>query len=252
MSDERLFYNIKNTSGLAKSLAEQVSREIGKNVVSGLYQPSSLIEDEGSLATKYNVSRSVIRDAAKILVGKGLIEVRRGIGTTVLPRSRWSLLDDDILAWHLSAPLNKHLIKQLLEIRLTIEPTAVKWAVERGTVKEIDEIKTSYEKMEEHIDSVDNYVTADALFHKSILTASHNEFLFAFEGVIYSSLLLSIRATNRDPKSNKKSIPFHTKILQSIIDKDSLNAEKNMRIHLEDTERRLKGLFKNKKEIIFE
>ena len=96
MSDERLFYNIKNTSGLAKSLAEQVSREIGKNVVSGLYQPSSLIEDEGSLATKYNVSRSVIRDAAKILVGKGLIEVRRGIGTTVLPRSRWSLLDDDI------------------------------------------------------------------------------------------------------------------------------------------------------------
>ena len=76
---------------MASSLSAQIARELGCRVVAGKYALGDLVEDEGSLAESYQVSRSVIRDAVKVLVGKGLLEVRRGIGTRVRPRFNWSL-----------------------------------------------------------------------------------------------------------------------------------------------------------------
>lgn len=85
---ESIFYDLKKTTGLAPSLSSQVAR-IGRRIVLGAYGPNDLIEDENALAERYQVSRSVIRDASKILVGKGLLEVRRGIGSRVRPRKNW-------------------------------------------------------------------------------------------------------------------------------------------------------------------
>lgn len=98
--NELSYYNLKQIAGLTPSLASQVAREIGRRVVSGLYKPGDLLEEEGALAERYQVSRSSVRDAIKILVGKGLLEVRRGIGTKVRSRNDWGLLDDDVLAWY--------------------------------------------------------------------------------------------------------------------------------------------------------
>ena len=87
--NEMLYYDLKETSGLSPSLATQIARELGRRVVAGGYGVGELLEDEAALATRFQVSRSVIRDAVKILVGKGLLEVRRGIGTRVRERHRW-------------------------------------------------------------------------------------------------------------------------------------------------------------------
>ena len=88
------------------SLSSHVASEIGRRIVIGQYLPGALVDDEGALAKRYQVSRIVVREAVKILVGKGLLDVRRGIGTRVKPRTECGLLDDDVLAWHLSAPIN--------------------------------------------------------------------------------------------------------------------------------------------------
>ena len=100
--NELIYYDLKQISGLTGSLASQVSRELGRRIVAGIYIENDLIEDEITLSKRYQVSRSVVRDAVKILVGKGLLEVRRGIGTRVKPRIEWVLLDNDVLAWHRS------------------------------------------------------------------------------------------------------------------------------------------------------
>ena len=68
-----MYYDLKETDSLAHSTAVQVSREIGRRIVSGNYKTGELIEDELSLSERFSVSRSVIRDAVKILVGKGLL-----------------------------------------------------------------------------------------------------------------------------------------------------------------------------------
>jgi DNA-binding FadR family transcriptional regulator len=239
--NEMVYYDLKQVSSLAPSLATQVAREIGRRVVAGGYQPGDLVEDEGALAERFRVSRSVVRDAVKILVGKGLLEVRRGIGTRVKPRANWGLLDDDIMAWYQSAPPNAEMLRQLMDLRQVIEPKAARWAAERGSREDHAEIRSAIERMEDKTASVEEFVNADAIFHRSILRATKNEFLGAMEGVIFSALLSSIRLTNADPRDNESSIPYHRVVYEAIAKRDGAKAEAVMETLLADTSRRLKG-----------
>lgn len=140
---ELVYYDLKRTATMTPSMPVQVARELGRRIVAGTYEPGTLIDEENTLATRYQVSRVVIRDAVKILVGKGLLDVRRGIGTRVRARNQSSMLEDDVLAWHLSAPPNPAFLKQLMEIRLAFEPKASRWAAERATDEDIAEIEAA-------------------------------------------------------------------------------------------------------------
>ncbi len=75
----------------------------------------------------------MIREVVKILVGKGFIEVRRGIGARIRSRANWGMLDDDVLAWHQSAQPNREFLNQSMDFRQVIEPKAARWAAARGT-----------------------------------------------------------------------------------------------------------------------
>ena len=238
--NELIYYDLKQISGLTGSLASQVSRELGRRIVAGIYIENDLIEDENTLSKRYQVSRSVVRDAVKILVGKGLLEVRRGIGTRVKPRIEWVLLDNDVLAWHQSAPFRMDFFKKLMEIRLIIEPNAARWASERGNNEKIREIELAQKKMEDEKGSIEDFVIADAQFHQSIIRAADNEILESMEGVIFSALLNSIRITNKDPRDNTDSIPFHSAVTNAIVNRNPDLAELNMKKLLGDAEKRLK------------
>ena len=236
-----LFYDLLESPGLTHSLSTQIAREIGRRIVAGNYMQGDLIEDEGALADRYQVSRSVIRDAVKVLVGKGLLEVRRGIGTRVRIRSDWGLFDDDVLAWHQSAPPSAEFLRQLMDFRLVIEPKAARWAAERGTESGHALIKEAQARMEDEKGAIEDFVIADALFHRSVLRASNNDFLQAMEGVIYSALLESIRLTNKDPRGNETSIPFHRAVTDAILIRDAAEAEARMERLLDDARIRLGG-----------
>lgn len=245
--NELIYYNLKESSGLTHSLASQVSRELGRRVIAGIYSVGELIEDEKALTERYQVSRSVVRDAVKILVGKGLFEVRRGIGTKVRPRTDWVLLDDDVLAWHQSAPIRMDFLSQLMEIRLVLEPKAARWAAERGTNEMINKIELAQIKMEDEKGSIEDFVVADAQFHQAIFRAANNEILETMEGVIFSALLNSIRVTNKDPRDNKDSIPFHREVAKAIAQQNPDLAEFNMTKLLGDAENRIKNNIQNLK-----
>lgn len=240
---ELVYYDLKRATKMTPSLSVQVARELGRRIVAGSFEPGSLIEDENALAERYQVSRVVVRDAVKILVGKGLLDVRRGIGTKVRPRNEWILLDDDVLAWHITATPRPEFITQLMDIRLAFEPKAAKWAAERATAEDIENIEKAAEGMEQESGSLEKFVVADALFHQAILKAAHNEFLNAMEGVIYSALLVSVRITNQDPRKNSDSVEFHREVCDAIAKGDGDKAEKLTEKLLRDAIRRLKDAF---------
>lgn len=235
---ELIFYDLKSTSGMSPSLSVQVAKELGRRIVSGSYEINSLIDDENALASRFQVSRVVVRDAVKILVNKGLLEVRRGIGTRVQSRDRWNMLDDDILAWHLSAPANPSFLKQLMDVRLAFEPKAARWAAERATTDDLTEIATACERMAQ-ADSSEDFIIADSLFHKAIMKAAHNSFLASMEGVIYSALLVSIKVTNKHPRENGASIQFHRDVYLAISERNGDKAEKLTEKLLKDASLRL-------------
>nr|WP_319385107.1 FadR/GntR family transcriptional regulator [uncultured Roseibium sp.] len=242
--NELLYYDLKDASGITPGLATQVSRELGRRIVGGHYREDELIEDETKLSSRFGVSKSVIREAVKLLVGKGLLEVRRGSGTRVRRRASWALLDDDVLAWHLSVEPKPGFLRQLMDIRQLMEPKAAAWAAVCGTEAEHAEIMSAQLRMEDETSSVQEFVVADALFHRSILRAANNEFLRAMEGVIFSALLSSIRLTNADPRENEESIPFHREVMEAILERDADLAENRMRRLLSDTTDRLSGAIK--------
>ncbi|MBU2881216.1 FadR family transcriptional regulator [Psychrosphaera sp. B3R10] len=243
---ELVYYDLKRAKKMTPSLSVQVARELGRRIVAGSFEAGALIEDENALADRFQVSRVVIRDAVKILVGKGLLDVRRGIGTKVRPRHEWILLDDDVLAWHITATPRLEFISQLMDIRLAFEPKAARWAAERATAEDIKVIDDACRRMEEETGSLEKFVVADALFHQAVLRAAHNEFLNAMEGVIYSALLVSVRITNQDPRKNSDSVEFHREVCDAISTGDADKAEKLTEKLLRDAIRRLKEAFGDK------
>ncbi|WP_440877344.1 FadR/GntR family transcriptional regulator [Thalassotalea sp. PLHSN55] len=240
---ELVYYDLKRATKMTPSLSVQVARELGRRIVAGTFEPGTLIDDENALAERFQVSRVVIRDAVKILVGKGLLDVRRGIGTKVRPRHEWILLDDDVLAWHITAPPNEAFISQLMDVRLSFEPKAARWAAERASKEDLKEIEDAVIRMEQEEGTIEKFVVADALFHKAVLRAANNEFLNAMEGVIYSALLVSVRITNQDPRKNSDSVKFHRDVYQMIASGDAEGAERLTEKLLTDAIRRLKEAF---------
>ncbi|MDB6176240.1 FadR/GntR family transcriptional regulator [Paracoccus sp. Z330] len=236
---EILYYDLKDAPSLSPSLATQMCRELGRRIVGGHLPEGDLIEDETRLAARFSVSKSVVREAVKLLVGKGLLEVRRGDGTRVRRRNHWALLDDDVLAWHLASTPQPSFLRQLMDMRRIIEPKAAAWAATFGTDAQLAEIADAQQRMEQDPRSIEDFVVADALFHRAILRAANNEFLTAMEGVIFSALLSSIPLTNADPRQNKSSIPFHQDLLQAITARNAAEAERAMERHLDDTSTRL-------------
>ncbi|MEP4196480.1 MAG: GntR family transcriptional regulator [Aliishimia sp.] len=115
--NEMLYYDLKDADGVAPRLAMQVSRELGRRIVASHFKEDALIEDEGKLLQRFGVSKSVIREGVKLLISKGLLEVKRGSGTRVRRRASWALLDDDVLSWHLSVDPKPAFLRQLLDMR---------------------------------------------------------------------------------------------------------------------------------------
>jgi len=235
---EFLYYDLKNAAGVVPSLATQICRELGRRIVAGHLREGELIDDENRLCERFGVSKSVIREAVKLLVGKGMLEVRRGHGTRVRWRVSWNLLDDDVLAWHQGVAPRPDFLGQLMDVRQVIEPNAASWAARSATIAQIDAIREAQNKMEA-APSVQDFVVADALFHRAVLRAANNEVLMAMEGVIFSSLLSSIQLTNADPRDNKRSAPLHRKVLNAIEAHAEEAASEAMKEHLEDTRARL-------------
>ena len=236
---EFLYYDLKDTRSITPSLARHVCREIGIRIVAGHWQEGSLIEDESSLARRFGVSRSVVRESVRLLTGKGVLSVMRGSGTRVKRRSSWALLDDDVLAWHLSVEPKPAFLWQLMEIRRMMEPKAAAWAAAFGTDEQHQTIADAQAEMEQHALSVENFVIADAKFHRAVLRAANNEILRSMEGVIFSALLSSIRLTNAEPEENRSSLPVHREVLDAILARDADTAERKMLLHLEETSSRL-------------
>ncbi len=234
-----IYYDLKGITTASPSLPVQVARELGRRIVAGRLAPNTMLDDENTLAERYQLSRVVIRDAVKILVGKGMLEVRRGRGTKVCPRDSWVMWDEDVLAWHLTVTPNPGFLEELLDIRKAVEPVAAFWAAERATEDDLKVIEDACVAMESEKGAVEKFIVADARFHRAVLRAAHNEFLSAMENVIYSALLMSVRITNQDPRDNEVSVPIHRRLCNAIKARDGEAARKSVDIMLASVSERL-------------
>jgi DNA-binding FadR family transcriptional regulator len=199
---------------------------LGRDIVTGAYAGKQF-PTEADLARQYAVSRSVTREAVKMLTAKGLLSARPRQGTVVQPEAAWNLFDPNILRWLLERTFSLSLMRQFCELRVAIEPAAAALAAELATPTGFALIHAGYRRMVAAEAGLDETLDADIAFHVAILEASGNPFYAQFRDVVATALRTSIRWTNRF-KGRSASLPAHKAVMDAIEERDS----KNARIHM--------------------
>jgi len=224
---------------LSRNLSEQVAEQIGTRILSGSYAVGRTLPEEPLLCSEFGVSRTVIREAVRMLVSKGMLEVRPRIGTRVLNPRDWQMLDRAVLQWQQGVQINGPQLKDLIELRQAIEPDAAFYAAQRRTDADMQAISLAFARMELTVGINSEYAVADSQFHIAILRTAKNRYFDSLESAIFTGLLLSIRVTNPDEDHNKMSLPFHKAIADAIISQDAEAAHQAMKVHLADSAKRL-------------
>ena len=220
----------------------QIVHAIGREILSGRIRPGELLPTPAGRP----VSRTVLREAIKVLAAKGLVESRPKTGTRVRPRHAWNLLDPDVLAWQEDGAASPAFLSKLTEVRFIIEPAAAELAARRASATELQAIEEAYQDMEAALhggrEDYAAFDEADMRFHQAIVRACGNDLLQQMGHVVYSALLISFHATSRLPGRAKASLPEHRAILTAIRGRQARRAGQVMRRLVRSTAREIDTL----------
>lgn len=221
----------KNFQSLQRQhLPEQVARAIGLSIMRREFQAGDILPSEPELSMQFHVSRTVLREALKVLGKKGLIESRPKKGTRVRPREDWNLLDVDVIDWQYEVGPDKSYLEAICEVRFMFEPMTARFGAARATDKEIETIVECCQRMQEVIESTEDYIAADLQFHTAICAAAHNELLQNMMTTFATSLRISRLVTSRLPGANQAAMPAHQAVAEAMRNRDAQAAEEAMRM----------------------
>jgi GntR family transcriptional regulator, galactonate operon transcriptional repressor len=222
-----------------RGLHGQIVHRIGVQIVRGELKPGDVVPAD-ELSAELGLSRTVFREAVKVLAAKGLVEARPKTGTRVRPRAAWNLLDPDVLAWRSEATPDGDFFRNIVEMRRIVEPEATRLAAERATPAEIAGIEADFREMEAAIDDPEAYLEADLRFHELILEACHNELLAHMAGTMRAVFrALFVVTFPRSPRTSRRATALHGEIVAAVAARDGAAAEASMRELIEDTAKRL-------------
>lgn len=226
---------------LPKSLTRSAVHEIGLAIVRGEFAPGAVLPTEEALAARVGASRPALREAIKVLSGKGLIRTARRYGSRVCPQAEWHFLDPDVLAWHLSEPARwPQFLRDIVEVRLMLEPTAAIMAAERATEEEIARILALAEALP--VVTGTHTVETDIAFHTAVMRASHNGIIAGFAPAMEILLRAYFAAVHRLRPHRPKFVAttnLHQSMAAAIAARDPATARTALAEMLEITRREI-------------
>ena len=201
-----------------------ISRTLGVAIVTGEFEPGSVLPGEIEIAESYSVSRSVVREALRMLSARGLIESKPKIGTRVRARELWNLLDPTLLEWMFEAAPPPHFVRSLFELRLIVEPAAAELAARKKTARQLASMGHALEEMAKHTLSKPEGQLADQEFHAAILEATDNEMLVSLSASIGAAVRWTTYFKFRNNKKPHDPIEEHRALFEAIADGDGERA----------------------------
>ena len=199
-----------------QNLTRRITQDLGVAIVTGRFSIANPFPIEAQLCRQYGVSRTVLREAIKMLTAKGLLGARPRHGTWVEPEERWNLLDPDVLRWLLERTFSTALLIEFAEIRLAIEPEAASLAARRAGPTERAELQAALIRMTGADNGKDDPLESDIAFHVALLKVSRNRFSLQLRELVETTLRFSIRTTNRYKGVRLGSVADHKKIADAI------------------------------------
>jgi DNA-binding FadR family transcriptional regulator len=200
----------------SQNLTHSIVQDLGIAVVSGKYSKQNPFPVEADLCRQYGASRSVLREAVKMLTAKGLLRARPRQGTWVQAEENWNLLDPDVLRWLLERKPWLELLIQFTQVRLAVEPGAAALAAQVAGPAQKAAVQQALERMIAAERGDDDPLESDIAFHVAVLAASGNMFFVQLRELIRTALRFSIRITNRRKGVRLASVADHGKIAAAI------------------------------------
>lgn len=209
-----------------KLLAEQVQEQIYQYILNAPLAVGDKLPNEFKLAERFSVGRSTIREAVKLLISRGILEVRRGSGTYVVG-----------LIPAASDPLGLRLITDkmalamdLVNVRMLLEPGIAEMAALNAKQADIDKLRILCERIERKIEQGENYSEDDIAFHTCVAECSGNKVVEQLVPIIDTAVLMFVNVTHK--MLTKETVMTHRAILEAINRHDPIGARSAMMMHM--------------------
>ena len=196
-----------------RGLHGQTVETLGTRIVLGHYAPGTSLPPE-EIEQEFGISKTVLREALRVLAAKGLVDSRQKRGTVVRPRAHWKLLDADLLRWQGGEP-DAAFLENLAEVRGIVEPAGARLAASRRTDDDLAALRAALQTMGEAGSDARAVVEADLAFHRALLDSAHNELLSRMEVVIEAGLRARDQLVHQG-EHWPDSVPAHRAVLDAI------------------------------------
>lgn len=218
-----IFETIKDTS---RPLAEQVAEQIRLLIIDRHLNNGEKLPNEFDLAEQLNVGRGTVREAVKLLVARNVLEIRRGRGTFVTQQT--GVIHDPLGFAYM--PDQARLARELLDIRLNMEPWIASMAARHATEEDILELRRLCREVEDLIHAKKNSLPKDEELHICIARCSQNRVAPKLLPVITYSVHLFGKL--RGGRVHQDTIDTHRRIVDAIANHDADAAKASMHMHL--------------------
>jgi DNA-binding FadR family transcriptional regulator len=222
---------------------------LGEAIVAGRYGPGASIPPEPLLGEELGVSRTVVREAVKSLVAKGLVTTGPKVGTRVLSSDHWNWFDPDVVIWQSKAGLTREFLRDLQDLRRIVEPAAVRMAAERATASDLAEIEQAYEGMRRAVFEGGDYVAHDLRFHQGLLRACHNRMIVQMSKALGALLRTSFEISTSRQDGPKDSLPLHRAVLDAVIARQPAKAEKAVLVLIDGAREDIEAVLASKRRL---
>ena len=220
---------VSEESPVLQQLHNSVVQRWGWDIVSGALPPGSRIVADDA-AIQLGVSRTVVREAVRVLESMGLLTVRRRVGITVLPPESWNPFDLNIIRWRLAGPERLRHLQSLSELRSAVEPLAARLAAEHATGEHCGALTAAVIGMSSTARSAnaDSYLAHDSDFHRTLLVASGNPMLAGLADVVVEVLAGRTRHDLMPNVAEPEAIRLHGIVASAVQSRDGATAEQAM------------------------
>jgi DNA-binding FadR family transcriptional regulator len=208
---------------------------LGGGIVSNRLAPGQVLTLDG-VSAEHGVSRSVAREAVRVLESMGMVTSRRRVGITIQTSEKWNVFDPRLIRWRLDAGDRAAQLVSLSELRRGFEPAAAALAARRADPHHCRVMAAAVSDMVVHGRSgdLDSYLMADKVFHRTLLEASGNEMFRALNAVVAEVLAGRTHHGMMPERPNTAAIALHDEVARAIRLRDEGAAERAMRAIIDE------------------